>query len=260
MNENISEQNLINSFLESNKNKSNNLLIHGNCLEKMTIIPDKSIDLILTDLPYGISQNVWDEIIPFKNLWDQYERIIKDKGIIVLTATQPLTSMLIMSNPKLFKYERIWEKTIGSGQLNIKKQPLRIHESILIFYKNAGGTYNEIKTVGEPYKIDRKIKSKGEGYGKQADSSKENNGFRHARSIIKISNPRIKNGHPTQKPLELMEYLIKTYSNVEDVVLDSCFGSGVTGVASKNLNRKFLGIELDKKWFERGKLNINGTV
>lgn len=192
-------------------------------------------------------------------MWEQYERIIKDKGVIVLTATQPFTSMLIMSNQKLFKYERIWEKTIGSGQLNIKRQPLRIHESILIFYK-IPGTYNEIKTLGEPYKIDRKIKSKGEGYGVQKNSSKENNGFRHAKSIIKISNPRIKNGHPTQKPIELIEYLIKTYSDVEDVVLDSCFGSGVTGVASKKLNRNFVGIELDKKWFDQGKININGTV
>ena len=250
----------INDFFKNIKEKNiYNYLMQGNCLNKMQLLPEKSIDLILTDLPYGVSQNVWDEIIPFNNLWEQYERIIKDKGIIILTATQPFTSMLVMSNPKLFKYERIWEKTIGSGQLNIKKQPLRIHESILVFYKSPG-TYNEIKTVGEAYKINRKIKSKGEGYGAQADSSKENNGFRHARSIIKISNPRIKNGHPTQKPLELMEYLIKTYSNVEDVVLDSCLGSGITGVAAKNLNRNFLGIELDKKWFNRAKDNINGNT
>lgn len=248
----------VNSFFdEIIDSEANNYLMQGDCLDKMKIIPDKSINLILTDLPYGVSQNVWDQIIPFDKLWEQYERILKDNGIIVLTATQPFTSLLIMSNPKMFKYERIWEKTIGSGQLNIKKQPLRIHEEILIFYKSPG-TYNEQKTEGVPYKINRKIKSKGEGYGVQTDSSKNNEGFRHARSIIKISNPRTKNGHPTQKPLELMEYLIKTYSNVDDVVLDSCMGSGITGIASKNLKRNFLGIELDKKWFNKAKENING--
>jgi site-specific DNA-methyltransferase (adenine-specific) len=181
-------------------------------------------------------------------MWAQFNRVIKDDGIVVLTATQPFTSKLILSNIEDFKYEIIWEKTIGSGQLNIKKQPLRIHESILVFYKKPG-TYNEQKTEGKPYAIKRKIKSKGEGYGKQKNSSKINDGFRHAKSIIKISNPRVKNGHPTQKPLELMIRLIKTYSNKNDNVLDCCMGSGTTGIAAIGLERNFIGIELDETYF-----------
>jgi site-specific DNA-methyltransferase (adenine-specific) len=224
-------------------------LIQGDCLEKMKSIADGSIDLICTDLPYGTTQNKWDEIIPFDQMWTEFDRVIKDGGMIVLTATQPFSSKLVMSNLKGFKYELIWEKTIGSGQLNIKRQPLRIHESILIFGKKPG-TYNEQKTAGKPYSIKRKIKSKGEGYGKQTDSKKENDGFRHARSIIKVSNPRIKNGHPTQKPLGLMEHIVKTYSNEKDMVLDCCMGSGTTAIASINLNRDFIGIELSAEYFE----------
>jgi len=234
-------------------------LINGECLKELKTLPEASINLIAVDLPYGTTQNKWDAIIPFDKMWDAFNRILVPNGIIVLTATQPFTSKLITSNIDNFKYEIIWEKTIGSGQLNIKRQPLRVHESILVFYK-VFGTYNEQKTEGEPYKINRKIKSKGEGYGKQTNSSKENDGFRHAKSILKISNPRIKNGHPTQKPLALMEYIIKTFSNENDIVLDCCMGSGTTGEAAINLNRKFIGIELDKKYFEIAKIRINAIA
>jgi site-specific DNA-methyltransferase (adenine-specific) len=230
-------------------------LFKGDCLEVMGRFAAKSTRLICVDLPYGTTQNKWDAVIPFDKMWSAFDRILKDDGIVVLTAAQPFTSKLVMSNLDNFKYEIIWEKTIGSGQLNIKRQPLRVHESVLVFYKEPG-TYNEQKTVGEPYKITRKLKANGEGYGKQTDSSKENDGFRHAKSVIKISNPRIKGGHPTQKPLELMEYIIKTFSNENDVVLDCCMGSGTTGVAAVNLKRKFVGIELDETYFNSAKARI----
>lgn len=232
-------------------------LFNGDCLIEMKKINSGTINLIATDLPYGTTQNKWDEIIPFDKMWNEFDRILTKTGIIVLTAAQPFSSKLVMSNLDKFKYEIIWEKTIGSGQLNIKKQPLRIHENILVFY-NKPGIYNEQKTEGKPYKINRKVNFKGEGYGKQTDSSKNNNGFRHAKSVIKISNPRIKGGHPTQKPLELMEYIINTYSNKGDMILDCCMGSGTTGEAAIKLDRKFIGIELDKKYFEIAKLRIKG--
>lgn len=233
-------------------------LINGDCLKEMKNIPDKSIHLICVDLPYGTTQNKWDAIIPFDKMWEEFNRVLTDDGTIVLTAAQPFSSKLIMSNIANFKYEIIWEKTIGSGQLNIKRQPLRVHESILIFYKNFG-TYNEQKTEGKPYKIKRKVKSKGEGYGKQTDSEKTNDGFRHARSVIKVANPRIKGGHPTQKPVELMEYLVKAFSNPGDSVLDCCMGSGTTGVAAVNLGRKFIGMELDQDYFDQAKKRIKET-
>jgi site-specific DNA-methyltransferase (adenine-specific) len=244
------------SSIAANDYRLNSKLINGDCLEEMSKLPNQSIHLIATDLPYGTTQNKWDEIIPFDKMWEQFNRIIKDDGIIVLTAAQPFSSKLIMSNIDNFKYEVIWEKTIGSGQLNIKHQPLRAHESILVFY-NKKGTYNEQKTKGAPYKINRKIKSKGEGYGKQTNSKKNNDGFRHAKSVVKISNPRIKGGHPTQKPVALMEYIIKTYSNINDTILDCCMGHGTTGIAAINLDRKFIGIELDEKYFNKAQSNIN---
>tara|TARA_Y100001970_G_scaffold193518_1_gene235159 strand:- start:545 stop:1267 length:723 start_codon:yes stop_codon:yes gene_type:complete len=230
-------------------------LIRDNCLNQMKNIKERSIDCILTDLPYGITKNEWDIEIDLKLLWENFNNILKPNGIIILTAVQPFTSKLVISNQKMFKYEIIWEKTIGSGQLNIKHQPLRVHESILIFY-NKRGTYNEQLTEGKPYSINRN-KVKGSGYNKQTSSNKQNDGYRHAKSVIKISNPRIKDGHPTQKPIELLEYLVKTYTNENDTVLDCCMGSGSTGVACINLNRNFIGIELNNEYFEKAKDYLN---
>lgn len=230
-------------------------LYQGNFLEKMQEIQDHSVHLIAVDLPYGVSNSKWDNIIPFKEMWEQFYRVLTTDGNIVLTATQPFTSKLIMSNLGDFKYEVIWEKTIGSGQLSIKRQPLKVHESILIFYKKLG-TYNEQKTLGESYTRTRKVNFKGEGYGKQVDSEKKNDGYRHARSVVKIPNARYKGGHPTQKPVSLMEYIIKTYSNENDIVLDCCMGSGTTGVATCGLKRNFIGIELDSFYFEMAKTRI----
>lgn len=230
-------------------------LINGECLAEMAKIKDHSIDMILVDLPYGTTQNKWDEIIPFDKMWEQFDRIIKENGVVVLTATQPFTSKLIMSNVDNFKYDIIWEKTISSGQLNVKRQPLRNHESVLVFFKKQP-TYNEQKTKGEPYSINRKANYADGNYGKQKDNSKVNDGYRHAKSVLKISNPRIKGGHPTQKPLELMEILIKMYTNPGDTVLDCCMGSGTTGVAAKKLDRNFIGIELDETYFKKASARI----
>jgi site-specific DNA-methyltransferase (adenine-specific) len=233
-------------------------LYQGDCLVEMGKIQSQSVNLIAVDLPYGTTQNKWDAIIPFDKMWEQFYRVLTLNGAIVLTATQPFTSKLIMSNLNDFRYETIWEKTIGSGQLSIKRQPLKVHESILVFYKKLG-TYNEQKTLGEAYVRTRKHNSKGEGYGSQVDSEKKNDGYRHARSLIKIPNARYKGGHPTQKPVGLMEYIIKTYSNPGEVVLDCCMGSGTTGIAAVNLDRQFIGIELDDKYFEVAKNRIENV-
>jgi site-specific DNA-methyltransferase (adenine-specific) len=229
-------------------------LYQGDAFAFMSSIKDKGIDLICTDLPYGITQNKWDSILPLDKMWAEFNRVITDRGAIVLTASQPFAAKLICSNESNFRYDLIWEKTIASGQLNVNRMPLRVHESILVFYKKTP-VYNEQKTVGTPYKISRKITSNA-NYGLQKANSKENDGYRHARSVIKISNPRIKGGHPTQKPLELMELLIKMYSKPGDTVLDCCMGSGTTGVAAQRLNRVFYGSELDKRYFATAEKRI----
>lgn len=234
-------------------------ILLGDCIELMKDIEDKSVDMVFCDLPYGTTQNKWDSIIPLEQLWEAYSRIVKNNGAIVLTASQPFTSKLVVSNMENFRLEWIWKKTVGSGQLNIKSQPLKVHESVLVFYKEKP-TYNEQKTEGKPYKINRKAEAFKDGsYGKQKDHIKNNDGFRHAQSIIQISNPRIKGGHPTQKPVDLCEYFIKTYSNEGDTVLDNCMGSGTTGVACKNTKRNFIGIEKDENYFNFAKNRIDNT-
>ena len=224
-------------------------LINGDALTEMAKLPTGSVDLVCVDLPYGVTQNKWDIPLPFEEMWTQFHRITKKKGAVVLTAAQPFAAMLIMSNLKYFKYEIIWEKTVASNQLNVRFQPLRVHENILVFAKGST-TYNEQKTVGEPYSIKRNGKYRPGNYGAQKASEKQNTGFRHARSVVKISNPRIKDGHPTQKPIELMSYIINTFSNKGDVVIDCCMGSGSTGVACAHLERFFIGIELSSEYFQ----------
>ena len=232
-------------------------LIFGDCLEEMEKIEDRSIELIAADLPYGVSNNKWDAVIDLKEMWTAFERITTENGIVVLTGTQPFVSTLIVSNKEYckklkFKYDLIWEKTISSGQLNVRHQPMRNHEHVLVFAKPKP-TYNEQKTKGEPYKITRKLKKYNESehrsanYGAQKDEiRKENDGYRHAKSVIKISNPRIRGGHPTQKPEALMTHIVKAYSNEGTTVLDCCMGSGTTGVSALKENRKFIGIENDE--------------
>lgn len=231
-------------------------LIHGDCLEVMKSIPERSIDLILCDLPYGTTQNKWDSVIPFDELWVQYRRVCK--GLIVLTAAQPFTSALIMSNQKDFKYTLVWDKALSTGFLNAKKQPLRQTEDVVVFGK--GKTYNPIMEVrGKPRKKGGHNKPGGsDNYGQFGDVFSFNNEY-YPTNLLRISNAARKGKqHPTQKPVELMEYLIRTYSNEGETVLDNCMGSGTTGVACMNTGRRFIGIEKDEEYFVIAKKRILG--
>ena len=227
-------------------------LMHGDCLELMKLIPDKSVDMILCDLPYGTTRNKWDAVIPFDCLWEFYERIIKDNGAIVLTAAQPFTSRLIVSNLNLFKYSWIWDKSQVTGFLNAKKQPLRQHEDICVFYRKQC-TYNPLMTIGK--KQLKRTGGKSDNYGKYTYMPHYSEWY-YPKTILNFPQQRTKGGHPTQKPVELLEYLIKTYTNDGETVLDNTMGSGSTGVACVNTNRNFIGIELDDKYFEIAKQRI----
>ena len=233
-------------------------LLQGDCLELMKDIPDGSVDMILCDLPYGTTACKWDTIIPFNPLWEQYERIIKDNGAIVLTASQPFTSALVMSNPTWFKYALVWDKVNSGSGLHAKIQPLRSHEEILVFGKGKL-TYNPQMTKAEKVRVDKEREiPNGEAFnGKIKKRIYNNRGMKYPKSILTISNASQKGKvHPTQKPIKLMEYLIKTYTNEGETVLDNCMGSGTTGVACKNLSRNFTGMELDKEYFEIAKKRI----
>ena len=227
----------------------------GNCLEVMKNISDKSVDMILCDLPYGTTQNKWDSVIPLEPLWEQYKRIIKDNGAIVLFAQTPFDKILGASNLKMLKYEWIWEKQQGTGFLNAKKMPLKKHENILVFYKklpiyNPQMIGNEIRTI----KRNKNGKTT-DNYGKFTYDEQSTYVGRYPTSILSFDRDKNKL-HPTQKPVALLEYLIKTYTNVGEIVLDNTMGSGSTGVACKHTNRKFIGIELDEKYFELAKKRI----
>ena len=218
----------------------------GDCLELMKDIPDKSIDMILCDLPYGTTKNKWDSVIPFEPLWEQYNRIIKDNGAIVLFSQMPFTADLVASNYKDFRYEWIWEKLSASGHLNATRMPMKKHENILVFYKKLP-TYNPQFTEGKPYVATCSTHSS--NYGKQKyNITTINDGKRYPVDIIKFNNDR--GLHPTQKPVELLEYLIKTYTNEGEVVLDNCMGSGSTCVACINTNRHYIGFELDPQYYD----------
>ena len=227
-----------------------NKIHQGDCLEIMKNIDNKSVDVILCDLPYGVTnRNKWDCIIPIDLLWKEYKRVLKEKGIIILTATQPFASRLIMSNLEMFRYDLIWEKPLATGFLNANRMPLRNHESILVFY-NSLPIYNPQKTEGKPYKMVRRSDST--DYGEVKNLHQETNnvdGKRFPKSVIKFSSDKEKL-HPTQKPLALFEYLILTYSDKGALVLDNCMGSGTTAVACLNLNRNFIGIELEQRYVD----------
>ena len=229
-------------------------LLHGDCLELMNDIPDKSVDMILCDLPYGVTQCKWDIIIPFDKLWEQYNTIIKDNGAVVLFGNEPFTSLLICSNLKNFKYNWIWQKNKATGFLNAKKQPLNDNETISVFYKKQC-TYNPQMTVAEKtYKRGMAKRSKSDCYGEEKDFVQVETGLRYPKRIQYFNNNHTREQlHPTQKPVELLEYLIKTYTNEDEVVLDNCMGSGSTGVACINTNRRFIGMEIEEKYFEIAK-------
>ena len=232
-------------------------LRQGDCLELMKDIPDKSIDMILCDLPYGTTQNKWDSVIPLDELWREYKRIIKDNGVIVLTSQGIFTAKLILSNEKWFKYKWVWEKSKATNFLNAKKQPLRKHEDICVFY-NKQPKYNPQMTEGEPYdKGIRKNQLTG-SYGEFNPVHVKSEGKRYPTDVVyfKTAESEGKVYHSTQKPVELLEYLIKTYTIEGELVLDNCMGSGSTGVACLNTNRKFIGIELDENYFNIAKERI----
>lgn len=227
-----------------------NKIILGDCLEVMKEIPDDSIDMVLCDLPYGTTQCKWDTIIPLDELWKQYNRVCKQRAPIILTAAQPFTSALIMSNPKFFKYNWIWEKSKATGYLNAKKMPMRAHEDVCVFYRKPP-VYNPQMVQGNPY-------NKGSAhrptdvYGRQRETLVKNDtGLRYPRTVqyFKTSESEGKVYHPTQKPLALFEYLIKTYSNEGDLILDNCIGSGTTALACLATKRKYIGIEKEEKYF-----------
>lgn len=245
-------------------------LYNGDCIEVMSAgggeIPDKSIDMILCDLPYGVLNKSnpgakWDCVIPFEKLWEQYKRVIKDNGAIVLFGSGMFTADLMESQRKLWRYNLIWDKVLKTGFLNANRMPLRQHEDICVFYKKLP-TYNPQMVKCEPHQ---------RNHGKGSCGKQTNNCYgeytvlptvisdeKYPTSIISIPKQHDREGdlHPTQKPIELLEWLIRTYTNVGETVLDSCMGSGSTGVACVNTNRKFIGIELDEKYFKIAKERI----
>ena len=224
-------------------------LMQGDCLERMKEIESGSVDMILTDPPYGTTACKWDSVIPLEPMWEQLKRIIKPNGAIVMTASQPFTSVLTCSNLNDFRYDLIYDKPHGTGFFNAKKMPLRNHESVLVFYGSLP-TYNPQMTHGHPRKTAVKKGDTSECYGKTSTKSHYDSTSRYPRSIQRFSSDKQRSKlHPTQKPVVLMEYLIKTYTNEGETVLDFTMGSGTTGVAAKNLNRKFIGIEMDLDYF-----------
>lgn len=232
-------------------------LLNGDCLDLLQNIPDKSIDFILTDLPYGTTACKWDSIIPFEPMWDQLNRVIKSNGAIALFGSEPFSSLLRMSNLKNYKYDWVWDKVIGTGFLNSKKQPMRCYENISVFYKNQC-TYNPQKSTGNKRKSSYKKNDKTEVYGKQNKSVVYDSTERYPRNIQVFSRDTQKSCyHPTQKPVALLEFLIKTYTNENETVLDFTMGSGSTGVACLNTNRNFIGIEKEEKYFLISKDRIN---
>lgn len=234
-----------------------NIIYNEDCLVGMQRIPDKSIDMILCDLPYGTTRNSWDSVLPLNKLWEQYERIIKDNGAIVLTAQTPFDKALGTSKPEWLRYEWIWEKTNATGHLNANRMPLKSHENILVFYKELP-IYNPQFTYGKPYKATNGTHSS--NYGKQKDNIETvNDGYRFPRSVLFFKNEK-DNFHPTQKPVELFEYLIKTYTNDEGVVLDNCIGSGTTAIACINTNRNYIGFEIDEEYYRKAIDRINSHV
>ena len=235
----------------------------GDCLELMPKhVEDKSVDMIFCDLPYGTTQNKWDSVIPLDELWKEYERVIKDNGAIVLFAAQPFTSALIMSNPKMFKYDWIWQKPKGTGHLNAKKQPMRDKEDILVFYKKQC-TYNPQMTEGTPYKDKAgkdhtKSTSMTGSYGKYTNYREVNKGVRYPKQVQQFGVVERGTVHQTQKPLYLIEYMIKTYTNEGDLILDNTCGSGTTGLGAKNLNRNYIMMEQDPKYYEIACKRVQG--
>lgn len=236
-----------------------NRIYQGDCLELMRDVPDGSIDMILCDLPYGVTKNKWDSVLNLTRLWLQYERIIKSNGVIVLTGQDKFSARLMLSNERLHRYNLIWEKTSPTGHLNAKKMPLRSHEDILVFYKSLP-TYNPQKTTGHERKIStaahKRNSKKTTNYGEHGLTTYDST-ERFPKSVLKFATDKQKSAiHSTQKPVALFEYLIKTYTNEGETVLDNCSGSGTTAIACIGTNRKYICIENDKQHFENSIIRV----
>jgi site-specific DNA-methyltransferase (adenine-specific) len=253
------------------------VIYHGDCLVEMDKIPDHSVDMILCDLPYGTTACKWDVIIPFEPLWEHYWRVLKKNGAAVLFGSQPFSSILISSEIKKFKYEWIWEKGRASGFVHAKNKPMKAHENILVFsqgttiHANQSScrmTYNPQMECGKPYKRLNTSTTKTGNLAHAPSKANldyvgtvvENSGTRYPRSVQFFSHHNVGNFHPTQKPVNLLEYLIKTYTNEGETVLDNCMGSGSTGVACVNTNRNFIGIEKEEKYFNIAKDRIDNSA
>lgn len=234
-------------------------LYQGDCLNEMKKIENYSVDMIFTDLPYGTTQNAWDKKIPLEPLWEEYKRVLKTGGVILLFAQMPFAADLVYSNRKWFRYEWIWEKSNPVGFLNANRMPLRSHENILVFYEKLP------KYIPQKEKRDKPIRIKSPGstttnYGKFNAIDKVTT-TRYPRDCIKFNNSNNKNKfHPTEKPIDLLEYMIKTYTTERNTVLDSCMGSGSCGVACQHLGRNFIGIEKDITYFQKAKARIENAI
>jgi len=231
-------------------------LFLGDCLSLLPNIPDGSVDMVLADPPYGTTQCKWDSVIDLSAMWRELDRVCKPNAAIVMTAAQPFTAQLVCSNIGMFKYEIIWEKGNATGFLNAKKQPLRAHESVLVFYRSQP-TYNPQMTTGHPRRTSNRKTVNSECYGSAVSLTQYDSTERYPRSVQFFSSDKQRNSlHPTQKPTALMEWLVRTFSNRGDTVLDFCMGSGTTGVACINTERKFIGMEMDSGIFQTAKDRI----
>lgn len=238
----------------NDQGKLHNIMM-GDCLEVMALMPDNCADLVLCDLPYGTTQNKWDSVIPFDALWAAYRRILSPDGCVILTATQPFSSALVMSAPDWFKYEWVWVKTKITGVLNAKKMPVRKHEQVLVFAPGLT-RYNAQGLI--PKGTITKQGGNSDNYGERSSQSYVQEWMNWPRDVLEIPSEG-KTVHPTQKPVALMEYLIRTYTNEGDVVLDNTMGSGTTGVACINTGRYFMGVEKDEKYFNIAKERIQAA-
>ena len=232
-------------------------LYNNDCLKILPTLPDHSIDMVLADLPFGTTRNQWDSVIPMDQLWKQYKRLLKVGGVVALFGDEPFSSKLRLSNPKWYRYDWYWTKNKATGFLNANRMPLKRVETISIFYPKLP-LYNPQKEIGyKPYTSMTGSKTK--NYGKFKNIKTVNDGSRYPTNVLTF-NKVSKTIHPTQKPVDLLEYLIKTYTNEGMTVLDNTMGSGSTGVACKNLNRSFIGIEKDPDYFKLAKERLDGNV
>lgn len=235
-------------------------LIHGDCLEVLKTLEPNSVDMVMTDLPYGTTKCKWDSVIDLSRMWEELNRVVKPDGAVVMTAQTPFDKVLGCSNLNNLKYEWIWEKGNATGFLNAKKMPLKAHENVLVFYRKLP-TYNPQMSEGHERKVTRRIAVGSECYGKGNKVTEYDSTSRYPRSVLFFSSDKQKSSlHPTQKPVSLGEYFIKTYTNEGDVVLDICMGSGSFGVSAINTNRKFIGIEKDQDIFSVAEKRLDESL